>query len=258
MESVSSFFASGRYDIPMGSERMPFGKWLDEQLQQRGWEAQDLADRIGVGSGTVSRWRTGRRKRVPPEYLERIARAFDIDLDEVLYYAGQISRLPESPSEYERKRLQRELRQVAMRIEEVVQADLGLAVPYYGPVPADAVRWVGAEEEGDTVRVLAEWIGTRSPRDVFVVTASGDCLRERGILSGNYVLMERPRGKQPANGEIVLVRIGDEYALKIWQRNGDWIELHTADGKPVTRLSIFDEFELVGIYVAHWHVRSTP
>lgn len=55
-------------DLP---RRSHFGEWLTEQRIRLGLKQQDLAVQLGVHSGRVSEWETGRR--VPsPELLQQL------------------------------------------------------------------------------------------------------------------------------------------------------------------------------------------
>lgn len=68
--------------------------WIRRQLARHDWTAADLSRRLGVGSGRISEWISG--KRVPnPESCLKLAEAFGADPDEVLALAGH--RLPTRP-----------------------------------------------------------------------------------------------------------------------------------------------------------------
>ncbi len=45
---------------------------------------------------------------------------------------------------------------------------------------------------------------------------------------------------------MVLIRVGGEYALKIWYRDGDWIELRDGADHVVRRFSMLDDFTVIG------------
>lgn len=237
----------------MGSETVTFGEWLREQLGRKNLSQADLARAVGVVTSTTSHWVNNKRVPDPPA-CHAIAAALDIDSDIVLAMAGHRPlTIPLS-----RYRLDERLRRAerALRIvEEEIDAEAGVAIRLYGRVPADSVRWIHAAEGEEIVRVPESWIGTRSPDQFLVVQASGDCLAAHGILDGHYVLLERASGRQPENAEIVLIRLHDEYTLKEWHRDGDWIELRDGGGNPVHRMSILADFELIGIYVGHWNIR---
>lgn len=254
METLSSQIHGGCYRIHMATNRGAFGEWLRQELDKRGLSQADFARRVGTSPGLVSNWINNRR--VPdPASAERIADGLSMNPDVVLAAAGHRP-LRDAPRRYELERRIRELEAMVRSgvriIEEEIEAEGGVAVRFYGRVPADTVRWVAAEQGGGTVPVLVDYIGTRSPNDFLVVEASGDCLRSCGILSGDYVLLERTGSREPRDGQIVLVRFGDEYSLKEWHRDGSFVELRDGDGHTVRRFSMLDEFTVVGVFVARW------
>lgn len=128
----------------------------------------------------------------------------------------------------------------------------GLPIQYCGRVPADAPRPVEDISGGATMPVPLEWVGKRSPEDLFVVRASGDCMRSQGIPDGSYVLCEKARGREPRNGQLVAVWVNGERSLKLWYRDGDVIELHDGDGRCVARYTVHDDIVVVGFWVADW------
>lgn len=69
----------------MSTEAFP--DWLKRQLIRREWSQADLARKLDIGSGMVSRWARG--ERVPSsDSCERIAEALGVDADYVLALAG--------------------------------------------------------------------------------------------------------------------------------------------------------------------------
>lgn len=64
-----------------------FGRYLKTLLDRRHWSQTDLANRIGVSKGTVSRWITD--ERVPDTTsCDLLADAFLVPIDDVLIAAG--------------------------------------------------------------------------------------------------------------------------------------------------------------------------
>lgn len=62
-------------------------EWLKGQLRRREWTQADLARRMAVSTGTISRWARG--ERIPtPESCDRLADVLGVDLDTVLGVAG--------------------------------------------------------------------------------------------------------------------------------------------------------------------------
>jgi transcriptional regulator with XRE-family HTH domain len=68
-----------------------FREWLQEELHQRRWRAVDLARRLEVPNGTISRWLSGERQP-SPRYCEMLADTLGVDADFVLTLARH--RLP--------------------------------------------------------------------------------------------------------------------------------------------------------------------
>ena len=64
-----------------------FVEWLRGQLRRRGWNAAELARRVQVPSGTISRWMTGERQP-SSRSCDLLADVLGVDLDLVLTLAG--------------------------------------------------------------------------------------------------------------------------------------------------------------------------
>lgn len=194
-----------------------------------GMSQKDLAERSGLEQTHISKIERGALSQPEKETLDMLAFGLRVP-PERLYiasYGGRDAALESDPWE----------------------------VKFYGPVPADELRWIAADEGTVMKRVLPEWLGTRSPDEFFIVEASGDCLfASHGIATGYYVLLERITGGSPAprNGDVVLVRVGDEYSLKRWFVAGDDIELR--DGHDVVRhrMPQRSDYTILGRRVKHW------
>ena len=238
----------------MENRVLTFGEQLAIWLDNRGKTQADLARDVGTSTSVVSYWvRNLRRPR--PESCYRIAEALDLDPEVVLYAAGHLTSLPRNPSDYERLR---ELGNVKLILERIEREEVepGLSVRFYGRVPADSFRWERATSaEGEEyVRVLTDYVGTRSLSDLFVVQASGDCLQALGITDGDYVLCTKLYGRPPKDRDIVVARIGDEYSLQQFFRMGDWLQLRDGDGHVVYEVSIVnaDELDIEGVKLYRW------
>lgn len=70
----------------MGTESA-IGAWIRNQLAHRDWSAADLSRRLGVSSGRISEWSSGRYTPSPASCL-RLAEVFAADPDQVLALAG--------------------------------------------------------------------------------------------------------------------------------------------------------------------------
>lgn len=65
-----------------------FAKWFEELLEYRNLTQADAARRLGIGTGRMSEWMTG-KARPSAESCRKIARVFLVDEDEVLVAAGR-------------------------------------------------------------------------------------------------------------------------------------------------------------------------
>ncbi len=70
-----------------GWQHERFVRWLRGQLRRRGWNAAELARRLHVPSGTISRWMTGERQP-SSRSCDLLADVLGVDLDLVLTLAG--------------------------------------------------------------------------------------------------------------------------------------------------------------------------
>lgn len=82
-------------------EQRHFSTWLWAELKRREWTQAEFARRLGVGTGTVSRWMDGRRPDT--DYIDRIAELLHADYDMLLSLSGHRPRDlgvdPNSPPE---------------------------------------------------------------------------------------------------------------------------------------------------------------
>lgn len=254
LEQLSRVLPVECYRVPMGTKRVPFGEWLRAEIDKAGLSVSDAARKIGVPPATVSRWING--SRVPlSDSCHLIATGLDINPDVVLFMAGHTRALDRALPEYERARDIRTLTRVAETLTRE-ELDRYISVQSWGRIPADSFRWEQAStgREEPPVRVPAEYIGTRSLKDLFVVQASGKCLVDLAIDDGDLVLCRRLYHEQPDEGDVVVARIGDEYTLKVFHREGDWIHLQDGTGTTVYSVSIIDadELDIQGVKLYRW------
>lgn len=251
---MSSFLAAIDYDVPMSTKRLPFGEWLREQLDKRGWTVSDLAARMSVQPSTISRYVNGDREP-QGQYIQRIANGLEITPQEVLYAAGIINELPQSLEDYEHNR---EIKRLAREVHELTRKEIDRGrvwVTSYGRVPAFDLRWQSSDTpEGATpVRVPAQYV-RRALDELFVVQADGDCLKPEGIKDRDLVLCRKISTGAPNDKDIVVARVGDDITIKVFRRIGDWIELHDGAGNRVYRVSIMnaEELHIIGVYLYRW------
>jgi hypothetical protein len=124
-----------------------------------------------------------------------------------------------------------------------------LAIKIRGRAPADTQRWTAAEEEDRVVYVSPDLLPGLRAHDLIAVEVSGDCLVARRIMSGDIVICERVTDAAAVpQGCVVLVRVEDDIALKVWYWAGrNRAELRDGDDNIITALDADDDFEVMGI-----------
>lgn len=212
----------------MGTE---LGDLVRAYRRRRGLTQEALEEISGISQNYISQIERGVVRTPGDEFLFRLSGALDLPMEEIRRAMGW----------------------VIQPLEEVQSVD-GVPIRYYGVVPADSVRWVAAEREGEVRRVSRDWLGARDPDQFLVVRASGDCLKAENIQHGTYVLIRRTPGELPPSGKIVLVRVNDDHTLKILHRGPEGVELRDGDGNKVYTMNAADDIEIVGVSVAYWHL----
>ncbi|MGI8313311.1 helix-turn-helix domain-containing protein [Saccharopolyspora hattusasensis] len=67
-----------------------FAKWINKQLDRKGWRPADLADQAGIGRSAVSRWiNEGYQPNIPN--ARAAAEALGVPLLEILVESEQLS-----------------------------------------------------------------------------------------------------------------------------------------------------------------------
>ncbi len=123
-------------------------------------------------------------------------------------------------SDYNAKR---SLEVLTIRDEQGAEA---VAVPLVGLITAGEP--IEAIEEKETIAVPADLVVHRE--NTFVLKVKGDSMIEDGILSGDYVVVER--NHYPQNGDIVVALLNNAYVtLKKFFRERNRIRLQPANGK---------------------------
>ena len=205
------------------------GRLIRKRRRARGLTQEQVEELSGVSQHHQSQIELGKIANPSDAVLEALASALQIDLQDIRIAQGWV---------------------VVVEVDDDERS-----VMYAGTMPADSVRWAETHERGETVRVWANWLGSRSSEDFFVVRASGDCLIRQGIKSGHYVLLRKHDATEPHDGQIVAVRIEGEYALKIWSRHDTTVCLRDGDGNVVYQVDQDRavDFTILGVYVTNWN-----
>ena len=227
MSSISDVMP---YDADMKT-RLRFGEWLGDQIQSSGLGQHEVAAALGYAPSAVSNWLGGGNlplRRVLPD----IARVLQIDLSELT----------------ERYEGEKQLRGETSAPKGVRPAVERIEIPLLARVPASRLTWINAESERRMIELPASWLtDVRAP--AMAVEVNGNCLAARGIYDGDIVICETVTDTNALpQGRVVLVRIEDEYTLKVWYWIGDdRAELRDGAGVVIATLSAGVDFEVKGI-----------
>jgi repressor LexA len=106
----------------------------------------------------------------------------------------------------------------------VARSSRGLELPLIGLIAAGEP--IEAVEQNETIDVPAHLVGNAA--DAYVLRVKGDSMVDDGILSGDYVVVEK--NPSPRNGEIVVAILDNMYAtLKRFYREKDRVRLQPAN-----------------------------
>lgn len=93
-----------------------FPGWLQQRMEERGWNALRLSREIGVVPSLVSRWMSD-YQQPSPESLRAIAEAMQLSETEVLVAAGHLSAAEAPPDDPRRMELLRKMTAIALSHE---------------------------------------------------------------------------------------------------------------------------------------------
>lgn len=193
-----------------------------------GWRQIDLAERAFISRAFVAQIETGRS--VPSlDVLDRIASALGVTLDELRAVEREVSPTPEE-------------RAFAIH-REVVNSVEGVAIRVRMELPS------GRETEECVVRLSHEQL--RGAREPFGLRVSTDAYRAWLLIaSGDVVIADAVLGRTPEPGQLVIVQLDSELAIRRWQPTPQGIDLQDGDGSAVTYRQARD-VGLVGLYVTY-------
>ncbi len=95
---------------------------------------------------------------------------------------------------------------------------------------------------------MEEWL-VPNPSSTFLIRVYGESMIGAGILPGDYVLVDR--SLYPRNNDIVVVRIEDEWTMKVFFKEKDRIFLKSANPSyPTFVFSPEKDIEIFGVVIA--------
>lgn len=234
--ALSSIVDINLYSADMGS-RLTFGEWLADSIYTAGYDQTTFAAALGVVPGAVNNW-VGDKHSPDKRYWADIARLLGVERDEIK------SRIAAEKTAKPNVRGKPKGVRAAQRRQEV---------QLFPRVPASRPTWIAMESERRMIELPESWLrDVRAP--AMAVEVNGDCLTARGILDGDLVICEPVLDpKAVPQGKVVLVRVEDEYTLKVlvWVSE-EHAELRDGTGAVISTLSEEVDFEVLGVARKRW------
>jgi repressor LexA len=83
-----------------------------------------------------------------------------------------------------------------------------------------------AEEDNVDTISLDDWL-IEQRESSFMLRVSGDSMQDAGILTGDYVILER--GRTPKNGDIVVAEVDSAWTMKYFERKNGVVALRSGN-----------------------------
>lgn len=129
--------------------------------------------------------------------------------------------------------------------EEGSAVQIALRLPLVGRVAAGSP--ILAQEHVEASYALDPALFSQPPD--YLLRVRGTSMRDAGILDGDLLAVKRT--EEVRNGQIVVVRIGDEVTVKRWRRHGAQVQLlpENPEFQPIVLDTRHDAFALEGLGV---------
>ncbi len=171
---------------------------ISTRRKQLGLTMDDVAQRIGVAKSTVQRYETGQIQKIKLPVIESIASALSVNPDWIIGNTDD-------------------------------PAPKNTHNPPFLPLPR-MKQWkiLGATACGEAIHLEYDDEFVAAPEDIdadYVFRCKGDSMIGAHIFDGDLVFIKE--GEEVLDGQIGVVRVGDEYMLKRLYRFPDYLELHS-------------------------------
>lgn len=206
-----------------------FGEELALLRKEKSWTQADLADKVGIARSVISDYENN--KTIPkPANIRKLAQVLGVDFGYLLRLAEETRKAKERP-DYKLFRKDNGGRLVEMsEIKDVI------SLPVLGHVHA------GNPNIPDTEIIDVLKLPRRIARKAdYALIVEGMSMEEEGILPGDIILIKMQNYAD--NGQIVIARIGEEFTLKKFRKEGNRIWLEPANSH---YKAINPPFEIVG------------
>lgn len=197
---------------------------IAERRIELGLTMDDIAQKIGVAKSTIQRYEKGQIQKIKLPVIESIASALSVNPDWLIGNTND----PTPILSFASRTFPDNIRSMPRMKEWKVLGGTACGEPLY--------------KELEDESVLA-------PADIdadFVFRCVGDSMIGARILDGDTVFVKA--GENVENGQIAVVRIGEEYTLKRVYRGPDYLELRSENPKypPIVIRGEQENAEIVG------------
>lgn len=192
-----------------------FADWLRQAIDRRGMRQSQVAYRIDVSPGTVSRWLSG-TSRPDPAYCGRLAELFGEPLHKIYRLAGH-------PAEYD----------PPPRRQPLSLRDAMDEYQAFLPVEVPVVEQLASAGSGQIVAVDYVYLPPqRTPsRNILAIAVKGQSM-EPEIRDGDVVVFDRDA--DPKAGDVVVASVDDEVLVKRLERRSGHLVLVGNNGAAVS------------------------
>lgn len=166
-------------------------KYIKMLRERKGLTAVELANRVGVTKGTISRYESGTRK-IPMDDIPKFASVLDVSPVDILIESSQDSVI--SYSEYP-------------FIPMAISAGLPLCVESF--TEDDYIEYISIPD-----KLMGKWAG----KDIFLMKINGDSMN-KVITHGSLIGVKRVTSNELNDGDIVIYSDGGDYAVKRYYQN---------------------------------------
>lgn len=170
------------------------GEFLRKKREELGYSTNQLLIKTDIDKSDISRIENGKKRKLNPIYLKKLAKALNIDIIELFKMVGYLDediKIHTKKESFEIKKL----------IREVVY------IPVYGKASAGN-GYLNLEQEIYKIPILDEDF----PDDCFFVKIEGDSM-EPTIIEGEFALVD-PNDIEYQKNKIYVVTYNDESFIK--------------------------------------------
>lgn len=216
------FVDNNIYRLLCVAQNDEIGRRILSATKGQGMSQTQLAKRVGISVGSLNLYVLGKR-RIPPEYLSRIADELGVTTDHLISGASR--------------------RKSNVEPSQLPNAPTLTLVPYWGTVPAG--NWERPDVDDEVKIEVSDQLS--GEKEIVCFTITGDSMSPR-LTHGQKVVIKL--SKQPRDGVITLAKNQNgEITLKVlkYKPEGWFLEPINRDSGPVDPV---ESWEIIG-YAMH-------